>query len=135
MQLTIRDESTDGKTTGETVVEFLTERITVEELIRGRVYQEVQDYNQRKPDRFQGLAPPADAGPASGGGVASKVRTIDWKAQFAAACEAFERNQVLILVDDKQVDRLGETIELRPAAPGVEATSVTFLRLTPLVGG
>jgi hypothetical protein len=135
MQLTIRDESTDGKTTGETVVEFLTERITVEELIRSRVYQEVQDYNQRKPDRFQGLVRPTDAGPAAGGFTMSKPRTIDWKAQFDAACEAFKRNQVLILVDDKQVDRLQETIELRPAGPGAEATSVTFLRLTPLVGG
>lgn len=135
MQLTIRDESTDGKTTGETIVEFLTERITVEELIRSRVYQEVQDYNQRKPDRFQGLVRSTDAGPAAEGFAMSKPRTIDWKAQFDAACEAFKRNQVLILVDDKQVDRLQETIELRPAGPGAEATSVTFLRLTPLVGG
>ena len=135
MQLTIRDESTDGKTTGETVVEFLTERITVEELIRGRVYQEVQDYNQRKPDRFEGLVRPTDASSAAGGSRMSPPRTIDWKAQFDVACQAFERNQVLILVDDKQVDRLQETIELRPAGPGMEATSVTFLRLTPLVGG
>src|SRR5688500_10399333 len=59
--LTIRDETATGKNVGETVVEFLTERITVRELIRSRVYQEVQDYNLRQGDTFRGLVQPAGA--------------------------------------------------------------------------
>lgn len=135
LTLTIRDETTDGRSAGETVVEFLTERITVEELIRSRVYQEVQDYNQRKPEKFQGLVRPSDAEEQLNGFKLKSARQIDWKEQFEAAKQAFERNQVLILVDNRQVERLDETIDLRPGTSSIEATSVTFLKLTPLVGG
>lgn len=129
MQLTIRDESTDGRALNESVVEFLTESITVEELIRSRVYQEVQDYNLTKTGKFRGLVDP------SGGRATGESRDIDWKAQFQAACEAFRTNRVLILIDDQQVERLDQVIELRPATTERPATGVTFLKLTPLVGG
>ena len=128
MQLTIRDESTDGKRLNESVVEFLTETITVEELIRSRVYQEVQDYNLRKTEKFRGLVDPSTEKTTAG-------RSVDWKAQFETACDAFRQNRVLILVDDRQVSRLDETIKLRPSLGEQLATSVTFLKLTPLVGG
>jgi hypothetical protein len=129
MQLTIRDESTDGRSLNESVVEFLTETITVEELIRSRVYQEVQDYNLKKTEKFRGLVDP------SAERTSSDRRDIDWKAQFETACEAFRQNRVLILVDDKQIERLDQTIKLRPAIGDQSATSVSFLKLTPLVGG
>jgi hypothetical protein len=128
MQLTIRDESTDGKRLNESVVEFLTETVTVEELIRSRVYQEVQDYNLKKTEKFRGLVDPAADRTAKG-------RDIDWRAQYETACEAFRQNRVLILVDDRQVERLDETIQLRPAIGDRPGTSVAFLKLTPLVGG
>ena len=129
MQLTIRDESTDGRSLNESVVEFLTESITVEELIRSRVYQEVQDFNLKKTEKFRGLVDPSAERANSG------RRDIDWKAQFEAACEAFRQNRVLILVDDKQLESLDQTIKLRPAIADQPATSVSFLKLTPLVGG
>lgn len=135
MQLTVRDESTDGRTVGQSVVEFLTEQVTVEELIRSRVYQEVQDYNRRQPERFQGLVRPTEAEAELNGFKLKTPRSIDWKTQFDAAKRAFERNQVLILVDDRQMERLDETIDLRPGTAERAATSVTFLKLTPLVGG
>jgi hypothetical protein len=129
MQLTIRDESTDGRSLNESVVEFLTETITVEELIRSRVYQEVQDYNLKKTEKFRGLVDPSAERKSSGTG------DIDWKAQFETACEAFRQNRVLILVDDRQVERLDQELKLRPAIGDQPATSVTFLKMTPLVGG
>jgi hypothetical protein len=43
--LRIRDETTSGDVYDERSLEFPTERITVRELIRERVYQEVQDFN------------------------------------------------------------------------------------------
>ncbi len=129
MQVTIRDEATDGRALGESVIDFLTETISVEELIRGRVYQEVQDYNRDGAAKFRGLVDPA---PQDGAAVR---REIDWKSQFEVACEAFRQNRVLILVDDRQVERLDQAIELRPATPDRPATGITFLKLTPLVGG
>jgi len=127
--VTIRDESTSGGTLHEFALEILTERITVRELIRSRVYQEVQDYNRRQPAVFQGLVQPTDAESALNGFKLKKRRQIDWKQQFEKAVEAFKANQVLILVDEKQAGSLEEEIVIQPG------TRVSFLRLTPLVGG
>lgn len=135
LSLTIRDETTDGRSTGETVVEFLTERVTVEELIRSRVYQEVQDYNQRKPVEFRGLVSPSHEEEQRNASITKSSRKIDWRKQFDVAKRAFESNQIMILVDNRQVERLDETIDLRPGTATTSATAVTFLKLTPLVGG
>src|SRR6266508_598084 len=53
--LTIRDESLSGESLHEWALEVLTEKLTVRELIRGRVYQEVQDHNLRNGDVFRGF--------------------------------------------------------------------------------
>jgi hypothetical protein len=127
--LTVRDETTSGGTLHEFALELLTERVTVRELIRSRVYQEVQDYNQRQPQVFRGLVQPTDAEINLNGFKLRKPRTIDWKKQVDKAVEAFESNGIVILVDDKQVELLDEEIVIRPE------TRVSFLRLTMLVGG
>ncbi|MHC4865212.1 MAG: hypothetical protein ACYTEX_14080 [Planctomycetota bacterium] len=128
-QVLIRDETTAGQITGEQVVEFLTERITVRELIRGRVYQEVQDYNRRQPEYFRGLVQPSEAEKTLNGYKLAKRRQIDWKKQFDMAVEAFEKNGFLILIDDFQPKALDEEVTLKPNA------AVSFVKLVPLVGG
>ena len=50
--LTVYDETASGQRTGELSLDFLTERVTARELIRSRIYQEVQDYNTKRPDHF-----------------------------------------------------------------------------------
>lgn len=127
--LTIRDETTSGNRLKEWSLDVLTERITVRELLRSRVYQEVHDYNTRQPDVFQGLVQPSDAEETLNGFRLQKKRQIDWKEQFEKAIDAFARNQILLLVNDKQLDSLDQVIEIKPD------TEVTFLRLTLLVGG
>jgi hypothetical protein len=127
--LTVRDETTSGGTLHEFALEVLTERITVRELIRSRVYQEVQDYNRRQPEVYRGLVQPTDAEMTLNGCKPRKARTIDWKKQYEKAVEAFQTNGVLILVDDKQAESLEDEIVVAPD------TRVSFLRLTPLVGG
>ena len=127
--LTIRDENLSGESLHTWALEVLSERLTVRELIRSRVYQEVQDHNAKQGQVFRGLVQPDDAEKALNGWKLKKPRPLDWKRQFERAVEAFEANQVLILVNDRQAESLDEEVTI---APG---TSVTFLRLTPLVGG
>jgi hypothetical protein len=127
--LTVRDEALAGGTTHELALDFLTERITVRELIRGRVYQEVQDYNRRQAGPFQGLVQPEEAERTLNGPRLGPPRPIDWKRQFERASAAFEAGQVLILIDDRQAEALDEEFTIRPD------TTVTFLRLALLVGG
>jgi hypothetical protein len=127
--LTVRDESTSGKTLNEFVLDLLTEHITIRELIRSRVYQEVQDYNLRLPERFKGLVQPTESEAILNGFRLKKPRQIDWKVQFEKALDAFEANRVLILVDHRQAESLDEEIVVGPE------TRVSFLRLALLVGG
>ncbi len=130
--LTIRDETTfafGNDSDGAFALDVPTERITVRELIRTRVYGEVRDYNLRQPEYFRGLVQPTDAERTLNGFKVRRGRRIDPERQFKRAVESFYRNGFLVLVNDRQVDELDEEIEIRPD------TTVTFLKLVPLVGG
>jgi hypothetical protein len=127
--LTIRDATLSGETLQQWSLDVLTERVTVRELIRSRVYQEVQDYNRRQPARFQGLIQPGDDERALNGPKPAGPRQIDWRRQFDRALTAFGKQQILIFVHDRQVEDLEEQIVITPGA------EVSFLRLTMLTGG
>lgn len=129
--VTIRDETTFGIGSLPFVFTLAvpTEQITVRELIRSRVFYEVQEYNARHSEFFHGLVQPNDAEKTLNGFKLSTRRELDWEKQFAIALQSFQQNGFLVLVDDRQVTDLDQMIEIRPD------TSVTFLKLIPLVGG
>ena len=127
--LTVYDETPTGERSGGLKLEFLTEQVTARELIRRRVYEEVQEYNLKQPDYFRGLVQPTDAERVLNGYKLRQRRRLDWEQQYARAVEAFERNGFFILVDDRQVEALDEEIPIRLN------TEVSFVRLVPLVGG
>lgn len=127
--LTIRDETLGGGPAHDWVLEVTTERMTVRELIRSRVYQEVQDHNLRNADVFRGMVQPEESEKTLNGWKLKTPRQLDWKKQFDRAVEAFEASQILVLVNDRQAESLDEEFVVGPT------TTVTFLRLTPLVGG
>jgi len=130
VQVTVQDETVSGRRIGELTLDFLTERITVRELIRSRVYQEVRDYNARPTDTYLGLVQPEPAERTLNGyGAQRRTRWISWERQYEQAVKAFRGNGVIILIDGKQAEDLDEEIELRVD------THIAFLRLVPLVGG
>ena len=133
--VTIRDEGLGTTESGAGAAYELTvpsERLTIRELIRERVYQEVDDHNRKtregKAGRFRGLVRPTDT-EAVLNGPPSAAREVDWQAQFDLATKAFEDRRVLVLVGERQATDLEEAFTV---SPGLE---VTFLRLVPLVGG
>ena len=131
--LTVRDETTfsfSSENDEEFTLDVPSERITVRDLIRARVYMDVRDYNLSQPEYFRGLVQPSDAERTLNGFKVRQGRRIDPEKQFEKAIESFYRDDFLILVDDRQVDELEEEIEVRP-----DTTTVTFLKLVPLVGG
>jgi hypothetical protein len=127
--LLVRDQTASGDTIHSIPIEFPSERITVRELIRERIYQEVQDYNRKTEPAFRGLVQPSDAEMVLNGYQRRAHKQIDWKVQFAKAEEAFTRNGFFILVDDRQAEELDEVVIIG------RDTQVSFVRLMPLVGG
>ena len=130
-KLLIRDETTAslGKTEHTFTVHVSGEMISVRELIRLRVTQEVEEFNSRQPAVFRMLVQPNDTERTLNGFKFHKPRFVDAEVQYQKAIEAFEGNGFIVLVDDFQVQNLDDEIALHPE------TSVTFLKLVPLVGG
>jgi len=129
ISLTVHDETLFGERAGALSLDFLTETITVRELIRERIYEEVRQYNATEPEYFRGLVQPSDAEVVLNGVRLRQRRRVDWQVQVDLALEAFTRNGFFILVDDRQVEHLDETITITPK------TEVSFVKLVPLVGG
>jgi|SRR5215207_4403840 hypothetical protein len=130
-KLLIRDETTAslGKTEHTFTVHVSGESISIRELIRQRVSQEVEEFNSRQPAVFRMLVQPSDTERTLNGFKFLKPRYVDPLTQYEKAIEAFESNGFIVLVDDYQVQELDDEIALHPE------TSVTFLKLVPLVGG
>jgi hypothetical protein len=129
IQLPIYDETVSGDRTPAFTLDFLNELVTVRELIRERVYQEVREYNAKTPEYIRSLVQPTDAEVALNGYKLRKARKIDWEEQYRLAVDAFQLNGFFILVDDKQAESLDQEVPITPA------TTVSFVKLVPLVGG
>lgn len=129
--LTIRDETTFSFNADsiEFTISLPNEVVTSREVIRERVRQEVEAYNASQTEYFRGLVQPTGAERTLNGFKLRKIRTLDWKEQYNKAIESFYRNGFILLVDDRQVEEIDAVIEVRPQ------TTVTFLKLIPLVGG
>jgi len=127
--LTIHDETTSGQKTNTFTIDCLTERLTVRDLIKARIYQEVQDYNLKEPEYFRGLVEPTNAERVLNGFKLKARRKIDWQEQYQRALEAFERNGFFVLVGDRQAESLDQDFLVKVD------TEVSFVKLVPLVGG
>ncbi|MDI5961992.1 hypothetical protein POF50_031630 [Streptomyces sp. SL13] len=130
--VTFVDETTSGSRDEAWALAVAEERLSLRELIRRRIFQEVAEFNAAAHTgtrMFRGLVTPTRTETALNGARAREPRRIDAEEQFARAVTAFGRNGFVVLVGDRQVEDLDARIEL---ALGAE---VTFLKLVPLVGG
>ena len=127
--LVVKDEKPGtGKTAARPLV-LASRKITLRDLIRERIYQEAQRYNENETIYFNGLVEPSDVERTLNGYKMRIRRQVDWQEQFERALEAFGRNGFFVLVGDKQVESLDEEIEVN------SSIEVTFVKLAPLVGG
>ncbi|MDG4861512.1 hypothetical protein P8605_25580 [Streptomyces sp. T-3] len=127
--VTFVDETTSGERRDAWALEIAEERLTLREVIRRRVFQEVAEYNARTTGVFRGLVQPTDTERTLNGYEQRTRRRIDPERQYEHAVKAFGGNGFLVLIGDRQVEELDVELDLRLG------TEVTFLKLVPLVGG
>jgi hypothetical protein len=127
--VTFRDETATGRRLDELAIPDLPQVMTVRELMRLRVREEVARYNAQPSHHFRGLVRPDDAEVELNGYHLRTPRRLDWKRQADIAERAFARNAYAVLVGDRQVEDLHEVVDLS-ADP-----ELVFVRLVPLVGG
>lgn len=124
VELLVRDQNFGMQPSQTVAITIPSERISIREIIRSRVYQAVQDFNSNRKKSFQ----PSILELELNGPKGSKG--LKWQRQFDLAVEAFQRGRLLVLIDDRQTESLDEEVDVIHSK-----TLVTFLRLIPLVGG
>lgn len=129
MKILIRDESLTGKIAREFQLELETSTLTVRELICKRIYEEVKEFNSNRSVPFVGLVQPRAEelllNPAAG----SKLKMKDAEKEAQIALKAFDKNGFFLLIDNKQCSDADEEVSLK------QDSTVSFVKLTPLVGG
>lgn len=126
----IVDETLTGDRLGTFTIESLDEHLTVREIIRARIWQEVHEYNSlQRAVAFKGLVQPTETETRLNGLQAKTFKPIDWEKQFKTAIRSFETNGFFILIGDRQAESLDEIFKV-----GAE-TEVSFVKFVPLVGG
>lgn len=127
--VTFRDETATGKPLTEWEVTGVPERMTVRQLIRLRVSEEVARHNARPTNRFHGLVRPDDAEAELNGYRLREPRRIDWERQAEIAERAFQANGFFMLAGDRQVEELDEIVDL------TVDPDLVFIKLVALAGG
>ena len=127
--LTIKDENLSGKILQEMQIAFLSETVKVKVIIEARVRKEVEIYNRKLPEYFNGLIEPTDAEKTINGYKLRDKKLIDAEKQVYVALDAFQKNGFFVLADDQQCSSLEQSIQLH------SNTKISFVKLTPLVGG
>jgi hypothetical protein len=127
LTLSIFYETTAGERCSAGEFQFDAATLTLRELIRVFVQQEVKLFNEAGSEVFRGLVQP-DASERILNGVRERP-VLDWEKQFDKAIAAFKGNGFLVLLDERQITDLDETLRLTPES------QLTFLKLVPLMGG
>ena len=125
----VKDETAGGKTYNEVDITLNSEIVTVKEIITARIYSEVKAYNKKLPEYFNGLVQPTDAEKTLNGYKVKGKKKVDAEKQAYTALEAFKKNAYFLLIDNIQAESLEQMIVI------TGNTNISFIKLTPLVGG
>ena len=129
MKILIKDETVGGETNNSFSFETTKTVSTVQELIKLRIFNEVENFNQRLPEYFRSLVQPTEAEVTLNGYKMVEKRKIDPEKQYYLALDAFKKNGYFLIINNKQVESLDQEIKIQ------DNMELQFIKLTPLVGG
>ena len=127
MNVLIRDESMNREMLQELSVVLPDDKITVRDLIRTRIRREFtasDAYESSQPESGNDVA----VGNPSIHGAPVPTIPVEWESELKKALDAFITNRLVILIDNRQVKSLDESIEIN------SETKISFLRLTFVMG-
>ncbi len=140
-KITIFDEKLGREKTVAMTLECLTEKMTVREIILARIFQEVSDYNRNLEARGEKgalnlLVTPTNVERELNSSITNGARKkpkqhlkVNWEEQYQLACDAFERNGFFVIIGDTQAEGIDDSFAVEID------TEISFVKLTPLIGG
>ena len=123
--ITLQDASLQGQQQSPWQMNIFEEQSTLREILRSRIYQEVSEYNAKKRSQSLCLITPRPVEPQQ----ADAAPPIDWQIHYKQALEAFKKKRYIVLINGRQVTELDAPVHL------TDQTTITFLKLIPLIGG
>ena len=129
MKLIIKDETFSGDILNEIEIAVEQEIVTVKDIITARVEAEVERYNIKSREYFKGLIQPSGTEQTLNGFRMKNNRKIDAEKQVYVALDAFLKNGYFVLINNHQAESIEQEVLL------TKDTNVSFVKLTPLVGG
>jgi hypothetical protein len=91
MNILIKDEQLSGSISNQFEIEIKKMSITTKELIEIRVKHEIQNYNNKLPEYFNGLVKPSEAERTLNGFKLKPKQIIDVEKQIYVALDAFQK--------------------------------------------
>lgn len=119
MKLKIKDETFSKKIINEVDIDLETEIITIEDIIKLRIKKEIENN-----DLKSRLIDPEDIEK-----ILNNTKKIDYNKQVEIALKAFGDNSYFILIDSIQAESLDQVVVIN------KDTKISFMKLTPLIGG
>ena len=124
--LKLRDETLSGQIEN-TIEVHLEETATVADIIKARVTKEVELYNAKSNPALKALV--TKEAILNSSKPNKRVEGVDTEKQIFVAFDAFQKNGFFVLIDDVQAETLEQQISIK------RDTKISFIKLTPLVGG
>ena len=125
MNILICDELLNGTITNQFEISLESDSLTVRDLITKRVSIEIENYNKRLPQYFNGLIEPKEAERTLNGYKLKPKQLIDVEKQVYIALDAFQKNGFFVLVDNEQLEELEQQVVLK------STSKISFVKLTP----
>ncbi|TAE46943.1 MAG: hypothetical protein EAZ06_05150 [Cytophagales bacterium] len=128
MKILAQEKTFAGKILDEIWLEINNERTTVAELIQQKIAQETACFNKnivQKQNQFENTK----QNTLNGHSISNRMALADEEKESYKAYQAFESNQLILLVDNIQMRELSTEILVSPD------TQIQFIKLMPLVGG
>lgn len=112
LNVTVHDETSTGSILNLLKITLHQNQLSAKELIRIRVYQEVQNYNTKRTRCYRGLVQPEGSEPVINGYRMKRRYKLNPERIFKNALRSFEQKGFSILVNEHPVNDPNQEIEI-----------------------
>jgi hypothetical protein len=124
------DETFSGSSLNTIDISFNSEEITLKDIITARVEKEVEQYNSKATKPYLGLVTPTFFEKTLNNlTTLTPKRLVDCEKQTYIALDGFLKNQFFVFINETQIESLDAKFKVN------EINKISFIKLTPLVGG
>lgn len=131
-KFSVIDETFSGDSYNTIDIYFDSEEITLKDIITARVEIEVEKYNSKEYKPYLGLVTPTFFEKTLNNQKAftpDSKKLVDYEKQIYIALDGFLKNQFFVFINEIQIENLDAKFKAS------EINKISFIKLTPLVGG